>query len=147
MENIKNLKEIASQILFHNSNSALSGSLALHLQGFKTRRKPSDIDITVPYNKPFTPITGMEHFDCSDDYDESDYTRGSYKFGDIKIDVFYPIKNKVLETDIVWIDKPINAVKWSEILKFKLEHSFDENYEDEKHRDDLIWFLQNNKVF
>ena len=139
---MKNLKEIANKIIEKNPSALISGSIAIKLQGYETRREPSDIDIWMPAKSKFIPIEGMVYDSDSDHYEEVHHHRKSFKLGEIKIDTFIPVYNyqyvarRVFKEGLPMMDIP-------EILKFKIEHAFDEYYEDEqlKHLQDLIFIL------
>jgi hypothetical protein len=144
---MEKLKQVAQELIKRNQNVLLTGSLALNLQGYKTRREPSDIYISMPPKTSFHKLDGMDFIESSDSYDESDYQRDSYNLNGIKIDVFYPIEDIELPYSISRLNEDlIKTVSWFEILKFKLQHSFDDKYPDKKHREDIMWFLQNNEA-
>lgn len=57
--NINYLKEIAIRVLDKNPHALISGSLALILQGYQIGRIPGDIDILIPDETDFFPLSDM----------------------------------------------------------------------------------------
>lgn len=90
---MKQLIEIAKEILKINPKAALSGSLALNIQKVKTMREPSDIDVYMPYFESLSKIDGMVINTNTEDEDYCNpyYERQGYLYNSIKIDVFMPL--------------------------------------------------------
>ncbi len=99
MEGTKKLEEIALKILVANPNALLSGSLALNLQGLKTKRIPSDIDIYVPWGVKFEKLEDMMVRHNEEDYDDEDYQIFQYMVNGAKVDVFTPMHDSVPELE------------------------------------------------
>jgi len=135
---------IVKKIISANPNCLLSGSLAINLQGYKTRRDPSDIDLWISGHNHFIPIDGMEEDEGSDHYEEITHSRMSYKLDGVKIDVFAPVEwHKFYPLVTYSHDHNFRMLNIGEILKFKVEHSFDDVYYDEqaKHAQDIIFIF------
>lgn len=138
---MENLLNIAEEILAVNPDALLSGSVALNLQGKKTRREPEDIDIWIKDGKIKT-IPGMSNLDASDQYDESTYIRQSYIYKGVQIDFFYPAEQ---EREPYWrFYEGFKSILPEEIMKFKLDHALDTNYPEgqEKHLLDLEFMIK-----
>lgn len=146
MSEMIHLIEVANKIIQLNKHCLLSGSMAINLQGYKTRREPNDIDLWLPSNEKLVALQEMEYDGDSDHYEEIDHHRTSFKLGEIKIDVFTPVYGCKYNPRRIQING-IAMVRVDDILKFKLDHVFDEIYEDEgnKHCEDFI-FILNSKL-
>jgi len=147
---MEKLLEIAKEILKENPKCLLSGSLAINLQGFKTRREPSDIDLWFPKIDGFKKLEGMVFDTSSTHYEEIDHHRDSFMLGETKIDVFFPhwaVDPRVGRV----IKNGIQMVPMEKILNFKMEHALDQYYEDveNKHALDIIFILEQliNRTF
>lgn len=139
------------EILKANPYCALSGSHALDLMGYKLRRLPSDIDIFCTDND-FKPIDGMirietdwekEGMHPSSTTDE--FPRQSYKINGIQVDVFY-CKDRVeaiIMKSNFFIVNGIRCVDYLDILKFKLSYVNPNSSTCEKHKLDLLFFIEN----
>lgn len=141
---MENLIEIAKQIIEANPGAVLSGSIAINLQGIKTRKPPNDIDILMPIDIPFKKIPGMNYTPHAMDEDyESYYERDSYKIGDIKIDVFFPAHNKVYP---LFTEKMngLELVRFDEVIKFKVKFALSECTSREKHQMDIVYMMNEN---
>jgi len=150
------LSQIANEILEANPEGILSGSLALHKQGFKIRREPQDIDIFMPYGSKFIPIEGMVKYNGGNDggYDDEDYERVTYKWTEKAQDVPAFLLDETLIDILTSVNEDFptlkisekgNYVSFEEILKFKIAHSFGERLTGQlKHKHDIIHMLINN---
>jgi hypothetical protein len=146
MEDTNKLEVIALQILKANPNALLSGSLALNLQGLKTKRVPSDVDIYLPWGQKFEKIENMVTRDLEEDYDNEDYQIFQYMVSGVKVDVFTPMHDSVPELEVrkVFVCR---CVQFSDILKFKIKHSLNGSSTSWKHKHDLIYiFVVNDKI-
>jgi len=142
------LREIAELIIKKNPGCHIGGSLGLNIQGFETRRQPSDIDINTPHKYRFLPIEGMvfkeDRIEQEDSSAEQDgYDKVTYMFGDVKIEVFSPTESynelENIPSNETW------CTVFYDIMKMKIMYAFSDLDLNQKHRDDLIFMLQNNK--
>jgi hypothetical protein len=142
---ILELTNLALKILKANPDCFLSGSLALSIQGIKTRRQPHDIDIYLPFNGNFKFIEGLvvSKNDQNDEYDDDWYERESYEAEGVKVDVFTP-KNETIPMPRTACEKGLEMIYKSDIIGFKVDHSFGEHWTRVKHKDDVIHILVNN---
>lgn len=141
---IKKLINIAYDIIDENEGVLLSGSLALHELGIKLRRKPTDIDLYLPYGQKFQPIEGMivSLIETEEDYDNLYYERKGYKMGEVSIDVFTPIEP---EGELKLTDEQSNTMLAAHlIIGFKVQHSLGDAWTAQKHKHDLLHILVNN---
>ncbi len=146
MEQAKKLEEIAQRILVANPKALLSGSLALNLQGLKTKRNPSDIDIYIPWGEKFEKIEDMMVRNNEEDYDDEDYQIFQYMVNGVKVDIFTPMHDSVPELEIrkVFVCR---CVHFADIMKFKIKHSLNNQATSYKHKQDLVYMLVvNDKV-
>lgn len=139
---MEKLIELAKKILAANPDGRLSGSLALRIQGIKTRRDVEDIDIWIPGAAKI--IEGMEAWSSSQDqYEEDSFSRDSYMIDGVQIDFFTPLEYPEVEPH--WrMHEGIPVLLPYEIMKFKLQHGFDDTYliGQEKHLEDLIFMIK-----
>jgi len=150
METNEKLINLAQLILKENPECSLSGSLALNIQNIKTKRFPGDIDIFLPHNTPFKKISGLvEIYDFNkDDYENDEYDRIHYCYlGEIKVDVFTPMQDdSLLDLISVHGNQGFSLIRFDEIIKFKIKFAFDDHSSAEKHADDIIFSLQQQKT-
>ena len=141
-------KEIIGQILELNPKAALSGSIALADFGFNLRREPEDIDIYLPHGESLKMPEGCtEGGEMHLGYHEPDFFITEFLLGDQKINIFQPSSSMVPPVRINEGYRSVifSTVKWWEIVRFKIQHALDvEGDAQQKHKDDVIFFLQNN---
>lgn len=146
MRNPEQLLEIARKIQELNPTFLISGSLALHFNGVKLRSDPKDIDVWQPLKTEIVLPEKSRFYDGGDGYEESAYDRKSYIIDEAKVDFFIGFED--CDTfDYSEHYKVIQGVKFllpDEILKFKISHAVDKNYEGIKHKLDLIHILVNS---
>ncbi len=145
-EHMEKLIEVAKKVINKNPHALLSGSLALHLQKVDTRRLPTDVDIFLPFNQPLVLVEGMKELKSDDkEHYESYFDVTSYKLDGIKVDVFTPLEEgfTIPEYLSLWRSE-VPCVEMSEIIRFKIEHSFGEHFTRYKHKDDIIYLLVKN---
>lgn len=136
----------------------ITGSTALDLLGCKIRREATDIDLYLPISRHYC-LSGYKKLKDEDDYDEQNYQIRKYldSKNNIKIDIFEPvsrekciIRNNEEPTIQIQIDDCVfEVVKPEFILQFKIQHILSNKSDwktKEKHRDDIIYFLQKNIV-
>lgn len=144
MKTTQELIEIASEIQAENNGSLLSGSLGLNMLGFKTAREPNDIDIYIPYGFKFKPVNGL-YFSpnvTEQDYEDDLYERTHYRYKGVKIDVFTPFEK---HDDINSPDEfDSNVLCHRHILGLKCRFALMASGNPDKHKDDVIFFLNNN---
>lgn len=141
-----------------NNNLIITGSTALDLLNLKIRREPTDIDLYLPISRHYC-LSGYKKLKDEDIYDEQNYQIYQYLNSEdnIKIDIFHPvsyekciIRNNEEPTITVRIcGEVFEVVKPEFILQFKIQHILSNKSDwkaKEKHRDDIIYFLQNNIV-
>lgn len=141
---IKKLIDIAYNIIDENPGVLLSGSLALHELGIKLRRKPTDIDLYLPYGQKFQPIEGMtvSLIETDEDYENLYYERSGFKIGNVSIDVFTPIEP---QGELKLTDEQSNTMLAAHlIIGFKVQHSLADAWTAQKHKMDLIHIVANN---
>lgn len=139
---------LAEEILAVNPQCAISGSLALNIQNIRTKNTPGDIDIYVPKDIIFVPTTKMvENFDFNrDDYRNDEYERIQYYSGTVKIDVFKPTELNTFE--LITVDhNTLKVVRFEEIIKFKIRFAFDDHSSAEKHKQDVLYIVQQANNF
>lgn len=143
----QNLIVLAKQILDINPFALVSGSLALNVQGIRTLREPTDLDIWMPSDFEFCPIKGMELYDGARWYKELHHRRLAFCIWDrddmVRIDIFKPISPDYPRPGRAE-GQGLDMVSAIDILKFKLELALDKSNPDNKHLEDLIFILQNN---
>lgn len=141
------LLETAKKILEANPSFALSGSLALNLQGIKTRREPKDIDLYSPLmSSGIVWIEGMEHdgyaASLGEQYDNEYYSVNPYKINGVSVDIFERIDNDV--PDLIMVTKGgIRCVAFFEIMKLKISHAYGKHFSKFKHKDDIAFMMSN----
>lgn len=141
---IKKLIDIAYDIIDKNEGVLLSGSLALHELGIKLRRKPTDIDLYLPYGQKFKLLEGMTAVGngTDEDYENVYYERMGYKMGEVSIDVFTPIEP---EGELKLTDEQSSTILAAHlIIGFKVQHSLADAHTAYKHKMDLIHIVANN---
>ncbi len=151
------LSQLANEILQANPEGILSGSLALHKQGFKIRREPNDIDIFMPYGTKFVPTEGLVKYNRGNDggYQDEDYERVTYKWIEKAQDVPAFLLDEILvdiltsvnpEFPTLRVSDKGNYISFEEILKFKIKHTLGDERRNSryKHKDDIIHMLINN---
>jgi hypothetical protein len=142
----EHLITLAKQILDINPFALVSGSLALNVQGIRTLREPTDLDIWMPIDYEFCPIEGMELYDGARWYRELHHRRLAFCIGDrddmLRIDIFKPISTDYPRPERT-VAQGLDMISAIDILKFKLEHAFDKSNPDHKHLEDLLFILQN----
>lgn len=139
------LIEIASLIQEKNPECALSGSLALQMQGVKIRREPKDIDIYLPYLISFNEPDGFKQIDIEEHekYENEDFDLFRYEYQGVKIDIFMPERKEVAAPTI--LPAKIRHISKLDIIAFKMQHALDrESYSRYKHKDDIIHIMVNN---
>lgn len=152
-KDISLLTNIAKGILEMNSKCYLSGSLALIIQGYKVRRSPKDIDIYCPFGYDFKPTYYMKKYlpdDEMDFYEEGDYERFPFLTNrtSTHIDLFKPISEDIKTLNTIKNENGIKMISWDDIIKMKINHSVTgKSGTSYKHRDDLIYFLIENKSY
>jgi len=154
------LIEIFKGVVKNNPNAILSGSLSLKLQNFKLPRPSEDIDLYLPFGDEFnpiywkgaSPISVMPALYFNDSWEEiidEKTKRTSFKYAvfssgvepiSLKIDVFQPIKINNIEVSKIYCNN-IPCQHFSNILKRKTFYALNGS---EKHKDDLIYILNNN---
>ncbi len=147
MNHTEKLQNLAKEILKANLNCMLSGSLALKLQGIKTRREPQDLDIYLPYGQALNAIPGMSYIPPAGEYPPDNWDRKDYVKDNITINIFTPENANVarLNEGESWVD--IKMVCAYDIIKFKVQHAFADHWTRFKHKDDIMWMLiENTKI-
>jgi len=140
------MEEIVKMITAINPLVFLSGSLAINMQGLKTKRTPEDIDLWIPDTATFVPIKGMLETDNGDRYEERDHHRVTYKYEGVSIDVFTPVYgNKYYP--IATYCNGLSVILVEDIVKFKIEHAFSGTRPEGqvKHCEDIIFIL--NQIY
>lgn len=138
------------------SRVCIGGSLALKMQGYKTRRECGDVDFIIrehdrecildvkdfvsEYFSPFCLETEPDE-EYGEDVDVLMYA-GEYKGEKIRFQVLYPngdIEMAYVSKHRKWVDSV------NDIMKAKIDYSLRDTGSSQKHRDDIVWFLGNNK--
>lgn len=147
-EKSKNLLNIYKEVFTLNKECLLSGSLAIQLQNVKTRRNSEDLDIYLPFGQTFQMPEGMQikKPDLCEQYEDEDFERFSYRFKSVNIDVFMPVEDLSDYKPMVSYnhEHSTKMVRFDEIMRFKIMHSFGEAFSKYKHKDDLIYSLVAN---
>lgn len=138
------------ELIKQNSSLALSGSYALKLQGFNLRREPKDIDIFSATSEMLKCENGLSFVDGDANLPPSaamdEVDRNTYSLNGEQLDLFFcnnSTKNAAIIANLITVDG-IKCVHWKDILSFKMHYAFDDSESAEKHRDDLVYFFQNN---
>lgn len=142
------LIEVVNIIMEEYPQLLLSGSLALNLQGIKTRRAPGDVDFYVNDMFFYPKIDGLVPLragDLEDDLYEDDYfERMPYKYGDIKVDFFKPVDNHDEMIRLTPISvQGIQCVLFSDIIGMKVRHAYGKHFSRYKHKDDIVYMMSN----
>jgi len=138
------------ELIKQNSKLALSGSYALQLQGFKLRREPKDIDIFSSSSEMLKCENGLSFVDGDANLPPSaamdEVDRNTYTLNGQQLDLFFcnnDINNSLIISNLITV-YGIKCVHWKDILYFKMHYAFDNSESAEKHREDLVFFFQNN---
>lgn len=126
---MKNLIEIAKQILALNPNASLTGTLMLKLRGIDLGREPHDIDILICDHAPA--IVFPESWVLVEKGISSDGCSAKYEYNGIIIDVL----SHGEKPDII---DGIQVGKLQSLLDAKYRYSLQGNSEAQKHHDDLV---------
>lgn len=144
--------ELAKEILAANPKASLSGSLALNLQNIKTRREPTDLDFYLPLGIDPLEIKGMTVDNFSEEqaaqYENEFYELLPYQYRAenediIRVDFFRPIDQYVPPLISETSKYGIRVVRFSEIIKMKIEHAYGKHYSKFKHKDDIAFMMSN----
>lgn len=140
------MDKIALEILDMNEGSLLSGSLALLSTERKLRRNPVDIDILINPNVPLRmPERARRRYNYPP-YEQGDFDMCEWTVDNIKVNTFIPSDQYWPEIQSVYLSgRIVNAVLYTEILRFKSNHALSGSGDPIKHKLDLIYFYENNK--
>lgn len=142
----KYLVEISQEILLANPMMSLSGSLSLICQDIKVRRKVKDLDFYLPFGFPVNDLIFNRKNTDSDEInhngsesEESYFERHTYNYRGYHVDIFQPTSDefKLMTTKI----NGISLVVKEDIIRMKVQHSFDRYYSRWKHKDDVIFIM------
>ena len=150
----RDLEKVARKILDVNKGNVIfSGSFALKLQNVSLRRSPADLDVYLVPNTLFVRPEGVEK---TDDYDwidseecgyenseERNFDIHAYDVDGIKVDVFTPNNLTVFTKHQIVTRNGLPLLKYSEIIKFKIEHANGTAFSRFKHRNDIIHMMVN----
>lgn len=156
---IEELIEIAKLINDHNEKQVIfSGSFALELQGIQNRRPCGDLDIIMDHCHVFDLPETMKKTDDYDFIDEIDdyvddeeivrpFEIQAHRIKGVKVDLFIPnFSIQFHEHQVVKHESGLKLLHFSEIVKYKVAHSFGTAFSRFKHRDDIIFLLMKNIV-
>jgi len=139
------LISVFDKIKIRNPEIVLSGSLALNLQGIKTRRNPEDLDLFIPYGYSFINDNEKEFVDFitreGSQNKESDFNRDVSNLDGVKIDIFQPLRNINPFNIITCEELNIRMIDKVDILKMKISHALDDKHSRFKHKDDIIFIM------
>lgn len=140
---IQKLLDIVQEYQSLNPKLILSGSLGLYIQDIVFNREPQDIDF---YSLNVSKIEHPKDSIDITDYDDAEYPEGSYdmytfKYKDIKINIFQYIGSKLPEFDSYHHGNKILVLRKREIIDFKVSHSLDMIPSSIKHQEDLIFLF------
>ncbi len=130
---MKDLLEIAKQILDVNPNASLTGSLMLKIRGIDLGREPHDIDILICDYAPN--IVFPDGFKVEDAGHASDGSGAKYRHDDIIIDVLSNGEEPEIYNG--WKLGTVEA-----LMRMKYEFSKQDNENAKKHNNDLVKMIE-----
>lgn len=137
--------KLISDILRVNPAAMLAGSVALVLQDLKVKNEPRDIDIWIPYDYKFIPLDSMTCIGPGEYNNPSCPMSLRFVAGETKIEIHEGEERESREPIFLCAeDFLIPCCHYSEIIKAKLVFMEKGSPTIQKHKEDILYLLQNN---